>query len=194
MDMPEMELFIHVRVLIGVILGLSVGKLLTGLARFVEHPNARITWWVHIGWVLWALLSVIAFWWWEFQLIHLSEWTFGVYLFIFAYACSYFLICTILFPDSIKEYANYQAYFLSRRRWFFGLVALAYVLDAPDTWLKGADYVEQMGPLYIAHSVAMLIICGVGAVSTNTRVQGALVVIALAIQSGYFFFLYDRIA
>lgn len=42
------ELFQHVRILVGVILGLSVGKLLQGLAQFVEHPNAtgsrRRTW------------------------------------------------------------------------------------------------------------------------------------------------------
>lgn len=194
MEAPALELFLHVRVLIGVILGLSVGKLLTGLARFVEHPRARTAWWVHIGWVLWALLSVVGFWWWEYQLIHLVEWTFGLYLFIFAYACSYFLICTILFPDSLQEFATYRDYFISRRRWFFGLVALAFLLDAADTLLKGEAYFRHLGPLYVAHSLAVLAICAVGATSENRRVHSVLVVIALAIQSSYFFLLYNRIA
>ena len=57
METPALELFLHVRVLIGVILGLSVTRLLNGLARFAEHPRLPIAWWVHVGWVLWALLS-----------------------------------------------------------------------------------------------------------------------------------------
>jgi len=30
--------FIHVRIIIGIVTGLSVTRLLTGLARFVQHP------------------------------------------------------------------------------------------------------------------------------------------------------------
>ncbi|WP_199555658.1 hypothetical protein [Sandaracinobacteroides hominis] len=194
METPALELFLHVRVLIGVILGLSVTRLLNGLARFAEHPRLRIAWWVHVGWVLWALLSLVGFWWWEFRLIHLAEWTFGVYLFFFAYACSYFMVCSLLFPDNLQEYQDFQDYFLSRRRWIFGFMALSCVLDVGDTLLKGRSYFQHLGSPYIAHCVAFFAIAAIGATSRNPRVHAALVATALFLQAGYFFLMYDRIS
>jgi hypothetical protein len=37
MDLAH-EQFIHVRIIIGIVTGLTVTRLLTGLARFVQHP------------------------------------------------------------------------------------------------------------------------------------------------------------
>ena len=48
------------------------------------------------------------------------RWTFGIYLFIIAYAVLLFLLAALLFPDSMLDYASYEDFFFSRRRWFFG--------------------------------------------------------------------------
>ena len=35
------DIFVHVRVLVGVVLALGITRVLTGLARFVQHPGQK---------------------------------------------------------------------------------------------------------------------------------------------------------
>jgi hypothetical protein len=51
------EIFLHVRVMIGVIVGLSIARLLTGIARFIQHPKQNRVYFIHLGWVL-AILAI----------------------------------------------------------------------------------------------------------------------------------------
>ena len=48
---PPADAFVHVRIIIGIILGLSVSRLLTGVARFIQHPGKQNIYPVHIAWV-----------------------------------------------------------------------------------------------------------------------------------------------
>ena len=54
----NLDLYLHVRVLIGIILGLSVTRLVSGIAALVQHPKRYRIWPVHLGWVAWALVNV----------------------------------------------------------------------------------------------------------------------------------------
>jgi hypothetical protein len=38
-------------------LGLGITRLLTGIAQFVQHPQRQRVYWVHLGWVLFMLVS-----------------------------------------------------------------------------------------------------------------------------------------
>lgn len=188
------DLFLHVRVIVGVILGLSVSRLLLGLAVFVEHPGKQKISVIHLGWVAWALLSVIGYWWWEFRLNQITDWTFGRYLFIFAYASCYFLICAILFPGDLEGYDGYDEYFLSRRKWLFGLIALTFFLDIGDTLLKGLAYYEAHGLMYSTRAILSILGCALGAAVASRRVQLWLVVAAILGQLGFFFIYFDRLS
>jgi len=187
------DLFLHVRVIVGVILGLSVGRLLQGLATFIEHPGRQKLSAIHLGWVFWALLSVIGYWWWEFGLSLITDWTFGRYIFIFAYAACYFLICAMLFPGDLDEYDGYTDYFLSRRRWFFALIALTFALDIGDTLLKGAAHLRALGPLYLPRAVIWIVFCLLGAIVAKPRFHTALAALAVIGQLGFFFAYYNRL-
>lgn len=50
----NLDLYLHVRVLIALILGLSVTRLVSGIAALVQHPGRYRIWPVHLGWVAWA--------------------------------------------------------------------------------------------------------------------------------------------
>jgi hypothetical protein len=65
---PNPEGYVHVRTIISIVFGLSITRLFTGLARFVQHPNRVAVYPVHLAWVLFILLYVVEFWWWEFRL------------------------------------------------------------------------------------------------------------------------------
>jgi hypothetical protein len=176
------QLFLHLRVVLGIILGLSITTLLRGVAMIVEHPQ-RYRWsWIHLGWVLWTLFAVIAFWWWEFRLTAITHWTFESYVFVLSYCSLYFLLSTMLFPADLAEYGSYEAYFLARRRWFFGMLILITAMDVIDTALKGAAYFAVFGWDYPARALITVTLCIIGIISTRPRVHIALLAIALLHQ------------
>ena len=156
MDAPTPhDLFFHVRVIIGIVVGLSVARLLTGLARFVQHPGRERIYPIHLAWACFLLLAVVHFWWFQFGLSRLERWTFEVYVFVICYAAVYFFICTLLFPDHLAEYDGFAGYFHSRQRWFYGFLAGLFVIDLVDTALKGAEHFRSFGPLYPVQQVVL---------------------------------------
>ncbi len=55
--------------------------------------------------LLWALfLYLIHFWWWEYRLQGIRQWTFPLYLFISVFAVLLFLLCVLFFPEEMADY------------------------------------------------------------------------------------------
>ncbi|MCK1516775.1 hypothetical protein IVB22_30565 [Bradyrhizobium sp. 190] len=163
------DLYLHVRVLVAIILGLSVTRLVSGIAALIQHPGRYPIWSVHLGWVAWALLNVVTFWWWEFRLSLVQHWTFGLYFFVCVYASMYYFLSVLLFPQDLDEYKGYEDYFLSRRRWFFGFAALTEALDVVDTWIKGEAHLRSLGLEYLLSVGAFVLLCAVAATTRNLR-------------------------
>jgi hypothetical protein len=180
------DLYLHVRVLIGIILGLAVARLVAGVGGLIEKPSRRQLWSVHLGWVAWVMLEVVAFWWWEFRLSHLAVWTLGLYLFVFAYACMYYLLAVLIFPDSLDGYEDFQSYFMSRRTWFFGVAAATTAMDVADTWIKGGEYLRSMGWEYPLRIGGLIVAFGLGAWIRNMTFQRCLVAAILIYEISYF--------
>lgn len=133
------QVYVHVRIVMGMIIGLSVARILSGVARFIQHPQGQKISRLHLGWAASTLLDCVLFWWWEYRLATI-HWTFLIYFFVLFYASMFYFKCVLLFPDHLGEYASYQQYFYAKRRWFFGLLAVSTILDLGDTLLKGLDY------------------------------------------------------
>lgn len=137
------ETFVHIRILIGMILGISVSRLVTGMTRFIQHPGREKPYPVHIAWVVFVLCFIAHFWWFEFSLFEIQVWSFGTYLFLLVYAGVFAVIAALLFPDHIDEYNGFRGYFQARRRWFYSALLFLFVVDVIDTLLKGAGYYAQ---------------------------------------------------
>ncbi len=159
--------FAHVRIIIGMVLGLSLARLVNGLTRFVQHPGTTKIYPIHFGWVAFLLLAIIHFWWYEFRLTLVPQWTFPVYFFLILYAMLYAALAALLFPDQISDYTGYEDYFETRKRWFYGLFALTFLADIGDTWIKGGEYWTALGAeyavrqtLFIAFAVAAMFVPG----------------------------------
>jgi hypothetical protein len=175
----NVDLYLHVRVLISMILGLSVTRLVGGLAGFVQNPSRNHLSMIHLGWVCWTLLSIVSFWWWEFGLRKIEPWTFGLYLFVCAYASVFFFLSAVLFPGDLAETKSYEEYFLSRRVWIFSFIALVQLMDIGDTWAKGEGYFGDLGGEYPIGIAAYIVGSAIGALSKSRTVQFLLVAAAL---------------
>jgi len=180
-DAPA-DIFLHIRVVVGIVLGLGIARLLTGVAQFVQHPGRQKLYWVHLAWVLSILLTLVHFWWWEFRLVGLDHWNFGIYIFVIAFAILLFLLCALLFPTDIDEYAGYEGYFISRRRWFFGVLAATFVFDLTDTLLKGPEHFAMFATEYSIRVPVYLLLCIVAMITPDRRFHGAFVIGSLIYQ------------
>ena len=175
----DVNLYLHVRVLVGIILGLSVTRLIGGIASFIQHPTRYRVSFLHLGWVAWTLMNVIAFWWWEYGLRLIERWNLALYVFVCFYASMYYFLSALLFPNDVNEYDGYQDYFLSRRVWFFSFVAVSEVLDLVDTWIKGSTYFWSFGTELIISVGVSIVLCAIAASTRNLTFHALFVIIGI---------------
>jgi len=187
------DVFPHIRIVLGMVIGLAVTRLLSGVARIVQHPKQYRLYPVHLAWVGSVLLMLVHFWWWEFGLYRIDNWTFGIYLFIVAYAVVLFLLCALLFPDSMQDYRSYEDYFYEQRGWFFGLLAVTYLLDIIDTLLKGEAHFARFGSEYLVRTPLFVALCVVAMLLRDRRFHIAFVVFTLVYQVSWILRLFDTI-
>jgi hypothetical protein len=184
-------IYFHVRMVMGMIVGLGLTHLLRGVARIVEHPASKALNWVHLTWVL--FLYMVHFWWWELLLSAQPHWSFGVYLFLIVYALLLYLLAALLFPDGMQEYRDYSDYFLSRRIWFFGLLAFIFLIDFYDTWLKGSEYFHSRGIEYVIRNAAFILLCGIAGATRRAWFHAAFAILAVLYQLSWIWRLYDTL-
>jgi hypothetical protein len=174
------DIYFHLRVLMGVVLGLAVTRMLAGIGSFVQHPGHKKLYGAHLIWIATVLIMAIHFWWFEFGLIRIEPWHFELFVFVLFYAFLFYLMASLLLPDKIDEYASYEDYFLSRRRWFFGLLALTAPVDFIDTLAKGPAYYRSLGEEYPFRLIGLVLLCALGTWVEDRRAHIAFAALYLA--------------
>jgi hypothetical protein len=91
----------------------------------------------------------------------------------------------------LKDYAGYEDYFLSRRKWFFGFLAATFVADIIDTSLKGSAYLHSFGLEYPIRIAVSLAVCCIAMFTQNRRIQLALLAVSLLYQISFIVRLYS---
>lgn len=175
------EIFTHIRVIVGMVLGLSVSRLITGMTRFIQHPGREQLSLSHFCWVLFLLLFIIHFWWFEFSFSHRQNWSFELYVFLIFYAGLFAALSAVLFPDRIDEYQGFGDYFRKRRHAFYILLLLLLTVDVIDTLIKGREYyVAHYGSWYYPVRQAVLFAgTALALIWRSKRYQEAFAVLAL---------------
>lgn len=175
-----MDFFNYVMVLASVIVGLAVAHLLQGVARMVQTQGRAKIYWVHLLWIFLMFHNALFWWWWEFGLSQMRSWTFELYLFVLYFAVLLYVICAILVPSSLGGYADYRAYYYSRRRWLFGLLLLFSLLDFVDSAVKGWAHLMALGwPYFVSVAVRSALMI-VAFKSRNERVHATIVILFIA--------------
>lgn len=183
-----MEQFEYVMALISVIVGLALTHVLSAcgaaIHRIRGHGPAIKLELVYLLWILWTVIVLASFWWWEFKLQQTEvTWTLGIYFFLILYSISFFLIAVVLVPERMEGVSNSFEYLISVRHWFFGLVLANQLIDIYDTSLKGVDWV--MRPSYLIQASIYFVACIVGMLSKARPVHLALAFVTLAAQIIY---------
>ncbi|HMH22160.1 MAG TPA: hypothetical protein VK563_10300 [Puia sp.] len=186
-----MDAFGHIKSVIAIILGLSIAKLLQGAVKFIQHPGRNRPYWVHLLWALYLFLLLVHFWWWEYGLRSLAQWQFQEYLFIIVFITLYFALCALLFPDDVNDYeGSFADYFFSRRKWFYGVLAITFVADLVDTAMKGKEYLMHFGWEYPVRNAVHIVLCLVAIRVTNRSFHAMLVILFILYELSYIFRLF----
>ena len=175
-----MTTFEYIAVLVSIIVGLSLTHVLGGVGRIIGNPGRAKVYWVHLVWSLYVFVYVVAFWWWEFQLSAVEVWTVQLYLFLVLYATLLYLLCVILYPREFPS--EFREYFHLRRKWFFSLWIVVYLVDIGDTALKGGDHLASFGLEYWVTIVVFVVLFLVATQSRDERFHGAFAVAACIFQ------------
>ncbi len=137
-------------------------------------------------WIGDVLIWLISFWWWEFKFQEVvTEWTFGLYLFVIGYAIGLFMLAEILVPYRMQGVADTYADFRDGRKWFFGTLLLVQAIDIIDTFLKGYDW--GMRPASVSIVAVTIIIAITGFVSERRSVQLGVAISSFTSQLLYLF-------
>lgn len=176
------DIYPHIRIIMGMVIGLGITRLLVGVARVVQHPARQRPSPVHLAWVAAVLLYLVHFWWWEFGLYHVHTWNFATYLFLIGYAIALFLLCALLFPDELHDYADQATFFYARRKWFFGVLATTYLLDIVDTLLKGSAHLHTFTTEYLIRTPVLVVLCMIAICTPSRRFHAAFVTAFLLYQ------------
>jgi hypothetical protein len=180
-----MDAYTHIKVILGILLGLSIRHLLNGAVKLVQHPGRNQAYWVHLSWTAYMFLLMIHFWWWEFHLKEVQHWTFPEYFFLIIYIIVYYILCALLYPDDLKEYKGYRDYFYSRKQWFFGFLGVSFVLDVIDTMIKGTGYMQHYGWEYPVRNSIHFILCMVAMKVNSPRFHSILALLFIVYEISY---------
>jgi hypothetical protein len=175
-----MDFFNYVMVLASVIVGLAVTHLLQGVAKLVQDPDRPRLYWVHCLWILLMFLNSLFWWWWQFALSRVERWTFEYYAFVMCFAVLLYLICATLVPNSLGQYADYRAYYFSRRRWLFGMLLAFSLFDFIDSALKGVDHLAALGWSYFLSVAVRSVLIGGAMITRNAKYHAAMVLLLTA--------------
>ncbi|MEM1235223.1 MAG: hypothetical protein AAGH70_13965 [Pseudomonadota bacterium] len=140
--------YLHVRIVIGMVLGLAIARTLNGLARFVQKGRRNEVDFLHLGWSVYLLLYLVSFWWFSFGYTKIFVWTFPVYMFVLFYAALLFLTCAVLYPDQAPENVTPRERFETNRAWLYSLLGVLCVVDYADMLIKGPGRLTNLGHPY----------------------------------------------
>ena len=190
-ELSHPEHFVHVRIIIGMVLGISLSRLIVGLSEFIQHPKRKKIYPIHLGWVLYLFLTIIHFWWYEFSLARVQVWSFELYFFLIFFTSVFALMASLLFPSSMEEYRDFEDYFQARRRSFYILFVLVQLMDVVDTALKGKTYFLSLGIEYPLQQTALILLALAAIAVPGKRYQAVFVFLALIYKVLWIFRLYD---
>ncbi|WP_423067377.1 hypothetical protein [Devosia sp. CN2-171] len=176
------DVFVHVRIVMGTVIGLGLTRLLMGAAGLIQHPQRDRLSLTHLLWVVSIALELILFWWWEYDLVDLPSWNFGTFAFLIFYAITLFALAALLFPDKLDDYDGYEDFFIKRRHWFFSIFGLTFLLDLADTMIKGAPYFDAMDVTYLVQIPFGLVLSGIAIWTPNRRFHLGFVIFHLLYQ------------
>jgi hypothetical protein len=162
-----MGVFEYLGVILSVIMGLGLTHILVGLSKTIHHRKTVKPYWVHTLWAYNTLIYIVVIWWGMFWWSGQEHWLFFQFLLLILYAIMLFLLASLLYPWDLPNDFDFETHFFETRPWFFSVLALAWVIDIPETLLKSEGGLRDLPQLYIILAFTLIGMSIGGAISSN---------------------------
>ena len=173
-------------------MGLAVTYLLVGVSEIIHMRHTVRIYWVHIVWTVNVLVYVLAVWWGMFWWNRLQTWSIEEFLFITIYSIVIFMLAAMLYPREVPEGLDFEAYFFTNKRWFFGIYLTATLLDVVETVSKGVIGLRPVPTEYVIYIPVVLAICATALITKRRRLHEVLCVAWLVCSLSYLAFTSSR--
>jgi hypothetical protein len=174
-----MTIFEVVFSLTGLVLGLALVSVLSGLANTMRARSELRAGWLTPLLGIWVLADVTSFWGmaWEIRDLMPSVWpSLGVGLVV---TSLYYLAASLVFPDDVKAEPDLDEYFWRNRRTVFALVLGCNVV----AWGLGLAIGRTWTPMIWAINGSYLLALMAALIASGRRANIALLALLIAIQA-----------
>ncbi|SEP59140.1 hypothetical protein SAMN05428969_0017 [Devosia sp. YR412] len=160
--MLNAEIPVYVQLVSGTVLGIALGNLLSGAAKFIQQPHDYKINWLHGLWIAFILGTIMMFWWEEAMTFSTVQWNFWLYMFQIVYCATFLFTSAVLLPENVREFDTHYNYLIARRYWFYGALIVSYLLGIGNSFVKEGWDEIFVDPTYI---ILNLIVVGLLAVT-----------------------------
>ena len=171
-----MTQFEFIAIVISVILGLSIAKLVSGIADSIRAIKSRSFYWIHGVWIINILILVAGFWWGSYGWSLKEDWNFLNFLLILLFTINLYLLSDFLIPkESISE-VDIKAYFSENRKMFFGILIFTLVVDIFETSLLASTGIRNFPKEYPYVILLLIVLSFIGFLSSKSKIQAIVAV------------------
>lgn len=172
--------FEFISIILSIVVGLTITRVLGGLASVVEHRRGLRVNWLSIGWSVQVLLWSVAFWLGTVNSTRrLDSWTLGSFAVLLSLAIALYFLAAVVLPTQIDSTTDLVAHFAEVRRPFFSIFAAWVAVSTASALIWGVENFIRLGPPFWIGQAAGFALALVGVATARTRVHVTILIVSL---------------
>ncbi len=133
--------FDFLMVLYSIIVGVSMGKILTAIGNVIQSNKPIERYWVHDGWVIFIFLLHVFLWFSAWEYASIQVWSMGSFMMFLTIPVVLFVASVVALPDIDPDRSyDMRAYYFNNCRWLHTLLIVIMVLSSVNEYLLLDQY------------------------------------------------------
>lgn len=180
LGITTLDYFIHIRVITGMIISLSMSRVLLALVHYVQYPQKYPVSIFHICWLVIYSLFIVDWWW---DLLVDSEnivFAYGPYFLAIMYSFTFYFGTALITPTELPNKMNFNEYFMGIKGWFYGVFFINILIDYFEDflWSGPNDFIKFEAAILLISAVTL----SIAAISKRLKTQMVIAAITLGLQ------------
>ncbi len=177
--------FEFISIILSIVVGLTITRVLGGLASIVEHRGQLRMNWFSVGWAITVALWSMAFWLGTINDTRsLESWTVGSFGILLLMAVGLYFMAAIALPSRIQPGVDLVTHFEAVRRPFFAMFAVWVALTTLSVLIWGVENLIRSGPPFWIGQTGSLAMALLGFATRNRLVHAAILIASLFLTLG----------
>jgi hypothetical protein len=178
--------FEFISIILSIVVGLTITRVLGGLASVVEHRRQLRMNWLSVGWSTTVLLWAVAFWLGTVNDTRVLEsWTFTSFGTLLFLSIGLYFMAALVLPTRIDAASDLAAHFANVRRPFFWIFVVWGVVSTGSALIWGVENLIRLGPPFWIGQAATIGVGLLGVITADKRVHALILIVGLSGTVGF---------